>query len=93
MEYLERLSKLANQIVDPAELKPPFPPSGRFKWAHPVPKTKLFLSLTEEKPDDTAEGVAVVEVYCDGPNMGSAGGPTLQALGAIGRLHYQGLLL
>jgi hypothetical protein len=92
-EYLERLAKLAGQIVDPAHLKPPFKPSGRFKFAHPIPETKLFLSLTEEKSDDASEGVAEVEVYCAGPNLGSAGGPTLQALGAIGRLRYQGLLL
>ena len=31
-------------------------------------------------------------MYCDGPNLGSAGGPTLQPLGAIARLHYRGLL-
>jgi hypothetical protein len=92
-EYLERLASLTGQILDPAQLKPPFEPSGRFKWAHPVPQTKLFLSLTEEKPEDTSDGAAVVEVYCDGPNMGSAGGPTLQRLGSIGRLYYQGLLL
>ena len=68
-------------------------PSGQFKFAHPIPETKLFLSLTEEKADNPSAGVADVEVYCDGPNLGSAGGPTLLALGAIGRIHYQGLLL
>jgi hypothetical protein len=92
-EYLERLAQLIGQIEDPAQLKPPFEPSGRFKWAHPIPETKLFLSLREEKPEDVGEGIADVEVYCAGPNMGSAGGPTLQALGSIGRIRYQGLLL
>jgi hypothetical protein len=92
-EYFERLLKLPGQIVQPAELEPPFEPSGRFKWAHPVPGTKLFLSLTEEKSEHASEGISEVEVYCHGPNMGSAGGPTLQALGSIGRLRYQGLLL
>jgi hypothetical protein len=92
-EYLTRLAQLTGQILDPAQLKPPFTPSGRFKWAHPIPETKLFLSLTEEKPEDAVEGVAEVEVYCTGPNMGSAGGPTLQALGSIGRIRYQGLLM
>jgi hypothetical protein len=92
-QYLERLAQLAGQIVDPAELNPPFKPSERFKRTHPIPETKLFLSLTEEKPDDVSEGIAVIEVYCAGPNMGSAGGPTLLALGPIGRIRYQGLLL
>jgi len=92
-EYRERLAQLTGQIVAPADLKPPFEPSGRFKWAHPIPKTKLFLSLTEEKSEDVSDGLAVVEVHCDGPNMGSAGGPTLQRLGPIFRIRYQGLLL
>jgi hypothetical protein len=92
-EYFARLAKLAGQIVAPNDLKPRFEPSGRFKWAHPIPKTKLFLSLKEEKPADVREGLAVVEVHCAGPNLGSAGGPTLQALGAIGQIRYQGLLL
>jgi len=35
---------------------------------------------------------AEIQVHCDGPNLGSAGGPTLQPLGAISRLRYEGLL-
>jgi hypothetical protein len=92
-DYFQRLGQMTGQILDPAQLKPPFEPSGRFKFAHPIPETKLFLSLTEEKSHDANEGTASVEVYCDGPNMGSAGGPTLLALGSVGRIRYQGLLL
>jgi hypothetical protein len=92
-DYLERLAQLSGQILEPDQLKPTFKLSGYFKWAHPIPETELFLSLKEEKTADVADGVAYVKVYCHGPNMGSAGGPTLQALGSIGRLHYQGLLL
>ncbi|MCI0739355.1 MAG: hypothetical protein L0Y72_09950 [Gemmataceae bacterium] len=92
-EYLERLARLDGQTVNPAQLKPPFKPSARFKWAHPIPETQLYLSLTEGKSAAESEGVAEVEVYCNGPNLESAGGPTLQALGSIGRLRYQGLLL
>jgi hypothetical protein len=36
--------------------------------------------------------VAEVQIHCKGPNLGSAGGPTLQRLGAIARLRYEGLL-
>jgi hypothetical protein len=78
--------------VSPAQLKPPFEPSGRFKWAHPIPGTKLFLSLSEGETAAEEERVAEIEVHCHGPNMGSAGGPTLLALGSIARLRYQGLL-
>jgi hypothetical protein len=92
-EFLAYLGGLVGQIVEPTKLKLPFKPSGIFKWAHPVPGTELFISLREEKPEDVQQGIADVEVYCDGPNLGSAGGPTLQPLGSIGRLGYQGLLL
>lgn len=28
--------------------------------------------------------------YCKGPNLGSAGGPTLQPLAALASIHYAG---
>jgi hypothetical protein len=73
-------------------LRPPRPAHGVLKWAYPIPGTGLYLSLGE--PDETpAIGtVAEVQVHCDGPNMGSAGGPTLQLLGPIARLGYEGML-
>jgi hypothetical protein len=92
-QYLERLARLEGQIVDPAELAPPFEPSGHFKRAHPIPETDLFLSLSDDESKAEEEGVADVEVFCPGPNLGRAGGATLLALGSIGRIHYQGLLL
>lgn len=91
-EYLARLTELAGQEVAPQELLPPLAAHGYFKWAYPVAETGLYLSLSDsEAPTDDAR-LAEVQVHCEGPNLGSAGGATLQPLGAIARLRYQGLL-
>jgi len=91
-DYLQRLSSLAGQSIKPRKLLPPRPGHGVFKWAYPIPGTGLYLSLGE--PDEApANGtVAEVQVHCAGPNLGSAGGPTLQRLGPIACLGYAGML-
>ena len=76
---------------------------GYFKWAYPVTGSGIYLSLIDgennsgiaENQTATNDGLrsAEVEVYCDGPNLGSAGGATLQPLGAIALVTYQGLLI
>jgi hypothetical protein len=91
-KYLARLATMSGQEVEPRGLLPPFKASGRFKWACPVGDTGIYLSLTDAEVQPGDKRTAEVQVYCDGPNLGSAGGPTLQRLGAIARLHYQGLL-
>ena len=91
-EYLARLAALPGREVTPQDLLPPFAPHARFTWAHPVAETGIYLSLSDaETPAEDAR-VAEVQVHCDGPNLGSAGGPTLQSLGAVARLRYEGLL-
>jgi hypothetical protein len=91
-EYMQRLSSLVGQSVKPRKLLPPRPAHGRFKWAYPIPATGLYLSLGEPSEPPENETVAEVQVHCDGPNLGSAGGPTLQLLGPIARLGYEGIL-
>ena len=91
-DYFARLAALCGREVAPQGLLPPLPAHGHFKWAYPVAEMGIYLSLSDSKaPVDDAR-VAEVQVHCDGPNLGSAGGPTLQPLGAIARLRYQGLL-
>ncbi len=92
-DYLGRLAALQGREVAPQELLPPLAAHGRFKWAYPVPDTGIYLSLSESETSTKAERVAEIQVYCDGPNMGSAGGPTLQSLVAVARLCYEGLLV
>jgi len=91
-DYFARLAALRGREVEPRELLPPLAAHGIFKFAHPVADTGIYLSLSDTEPSSEAGRVAEVEVLCDGPNMGSAGGPTLQSLGAVARLRYEGLL-
>lgn len=91
-EYLTRLSMLPGQEVAPHRLLPAIKPDGRFRWAYPVADTCIYISLADAARHRGASRSAEVQVHCDGPNLGSAGGPTLQPLGAIARLRYQGLL-
>jgi hypothetical protein len=92
-DYLGRLAALRGREVAPQELLPSLPAHGRFRRAYPVPRTGIYLSLSDPETSTDAERVAEVQVHCDGPNMGSAGGPTLQSLGAVARLRYEGLLV
>lgn len=92
-EYLRRLEGLVGQKVGPRQLLPAWPADRVFRWAYPVAGTDLYLSLGEADEAPADETAAEIQIHCDGPNLGSAGGPTLQLLGAIARLGYQGLLV
>jgi hypothetical protein len=91
-EYLALLAIMPGREVAPRQLLPPLKPSERFNWAYPVAIAGIYLSLTDSAAQSEEKRTAEVRVHCDGPNLGSAGGPTLQPLGAIALLHYQGLL-
>jgi hypothetical protein len=90
---LKALQELVGQEVQPRRLLPTFKPSGYFRWACPVGKTGIFLSFDEAEKSTRKKRMAEVQVHCQGPNLGSAGGATLQPLGAIAVLAYEGLLL
>lgn len=91
-DYLNRLSTLSDQEVAPHQLLPSLQAHRYFKWAYPVADTGIYLSLSDSDAPASGGRTAEVQVHCAGPNFGSAGGPTLQPLGAIARLRYQGLL-
>jgi len=91
-DYLAHLATLQGTEVVPRQLVPPFEADRYFKWAHPVPDTMIYVSLTDPTPPTSDKGAAAVQVHSKGPNLGSAGGPTLQPLGDIALVHYQGLL-
>jgi hypothetical protein len=92
-DYLGHLAALQGREVAPRELLPSLAAHGVFKWAYPVADTGIYLSLSESKTSTDIARLAEVQVHCDGPNLGSAGGPTLQPLGALARLRYEGLLV
>jgi hypothetical protein len=91
-DYLQKLSSTVGQSIEPKRLLPSSPAHGVFKWAYPISGTELYLSLGEADDAPTDETVAEVRIHCKGPNLGSAGGPTLQPLGPIARVRYEGLL-
>jgi hypothetical protein len=105
--YFNKLAAFVNKEVAPDDLRPLIPADGMFQWAHPVGDTGIYLSLDEVEDEDQTtvtsasrkdaatcgERVAEIQVHCEGMNLGSAGGPTLQPLGAVARIRYRGLLL
>lgn len=105
-DYFDRLRSLVGREVNPRELLPSFKPDPYFKRTYPIPGTELYLAIGEEEhavveaehavraaePSAPESRTAVIEVLCEGINMGSAGGPTLQILGSVARLRYVGLL-
>jgi endogenous inhibitor of DNA gyrase (YacG/DUF329 family) len=90
--YFNQLAALVNQEVAPTHLLPPLKAHGMFRWAYPVEGTDLYLALKEAAPLTSGERITEIQIYSDGPNMGSAGGPTLQQLGPVAQIHYRGLL-
>ena len=91
-EYLEKLSGLTGNEISPKNLLPSFKSHSIFKWAYPVQNTNVLLSLKDDELPSAEEGIAKIKLHCQGRNLGSAGGPTLQPLGAIALLKYKGLL-
>jgi len=91
-EYFAWLATTPGREMVPSELLPRFQASSRFRWAYPVEDSGIYLSLTDSDDGERDQRVVEVRVHCDGPNLGSAGGPTLLPLGAIARLRYEGLL-
>ena len=91
-QYLNHLADVAGRELEPAQLLPSFPPDRTFKRCYPIADTQIFLTLSEGNPTDDGLHTAEVQILCRGPNLGSAGGPTLMHLGAIARLTYRGLL-
>ena len=91
-QYFRRLESLVGLEVPPSELLPSWKPHGFFRLAHPVPDTKLYVALRERDPRADGLRAAAVEVLSPGPNLGSAGGPTLLPLGDLIQVVYLGLL-
>lgn len=90
--YFRSLEGHQGQEVPPTELVPPLEPHQSFKWAYHIPGFELYIALSEAETAE-AERICEVVIYGQGPNLGSAGGPTLQAFGAVAAIHYEGRLL
>jgi len=86
--YFQALQSQQGKLLPPRELLPGLKPDKFFKWAYPLPGTKLYLTLSDATPRQ-AERVCQVMCCSRGPNLGSAGGPTLQHLAALASIHYE----
>ena len=90
--YLRSLESYQGQVIPPTALLPPLKPDRYFTRAYPLPGSRLFVALDEAEPGGGARMCEVV-FYAQGPNLGSAGGPTLQKVGAIATIRYEGRLV
>ena len=94
LDYLKSLQDRVGQTLKPTELLPPWKANGYFKFAHPVPGTsdylgKYYLAFEDELPfQEKTDGICHLAVLENGPNFGSAGGPTLMTVGVIATFYY-----
>lgn len=90
-DYLRVLEGYQGREVGPGDLAPKLPKHGWFRWAYPIPGTRLYLSMAEGEPEGN-ERVCHIVFHGEGANLGSAGGPTLQEYGAVASIRYEGRL-
>lgn len=88
-KYFQALKSYEGKLMSPDELVPKLVSDKYFKGAYPLPGTKLYLTLSEAKPKRESR-ISQVICCCKGPNLGSAGGPTLLHLAALASVHYEG---
>lgn len=88
-KYFQLLQNQQGKLLPPHELLPKLKPDKYFKQAYPLPGTKLYLVLSEDASHGVERTCRVV-YCCEGPNLGSAGGPTLQHLAALASIYYEG---
>lgn len=91
-DYFRMLENCQGQEVDPNKLTPQLEPDKYFKGTYPIPGTQLYISLREAELQAGCRTCRVV-LLGKGPNLGSAGGPTLQEFGAVAVMYYHGRLL
>jgi len=96
-EYLEGLQQMAGQEVPTREVFPKWQQQHYFPSVFQVPSgfgvpnaDRFLLRFSEDEQSATEYRVAEVGIWGDGPNMGSAGGPTIQRILPIGVLDYEG---
>lgn len=92
-QYFGALKALEGKTIDPGNLNPPWKPDRYFKKSYPIPETRFFLGVFEGDDSTSEHRVAEIGIMCEGMNLGRAGGATLQILGPIARIHYEGLLI
>lgn len=88
--YLDKLESLVGKEVPKAELLPHFPRDSYFKCSFAIPDTAYQLMFDEQRKTQLGLRTTKLHIMGEGPNLGSAGGPTIQSLAKIGHLEYEG---
>ena len=88
--YLDSLDSLVGREVPKADLLPQFPGDGCFRYAFGIPDTAYQLMFDEQGKTLAGLRIAELQLMGEGPNLGSAGGPTIQSLAKVGHLEYEG---
>jgi hypothetical protein len=84
--YFASLRSQAGKALRPELLDPPLERDANFRWAYRIPQSTLLISMQDR---DDQEGLCEVLIHGPGPNLGSAGGPTLQRFGALAAVYYR----
>ncbi len=102
-KYLETLRESVGNLLDPKSILPPFQLDNYFSYAYRIPDSitelpyYLIVRDLEETElswrDQRDGGVAVVQLWSRGPNMGSAGGPTITPVLDLAEIQYKGQFL
>jgi len=88
--YLDDLEGLVGKEVPRAELLPQFPRDGYFSYSFKIPDTAYQLMFDEQGKTPAGLRITELRLMGEGPNFGSAGGPTIQSLAQVGKLGYEG---
>jgi len=90
--YLEFLDSLVGREVPKEDLLPQFPRNDWFGYSFNIPDTTYQLMFDEQGKTPAGLRIAEFQLMGEGPNLGSAGGPTIQRLAKVGHLEYEGRL-
>ena len=92
-KYMSSIKKLEGKEVTRSKVLPNFKKDNVFKEFYRIPGIEdLYLSLEERETKSGKGRLTELSVYGKGPNIGSAGGPTLKKISQIGKINYEGLL-
>ncbi|MFC1697725.1 hypothetical protein ACFL1H_05305 [Nanoarchaeota archaeon] len=91
-DYFDKLESYVGKEVPTKEFLPPFDKDGYFNFAYQIPDTAypIMFSDIDNPPEDYK--ISVIKIMGEGPNFGSAGGPTLSSLANLAKVEYEGRL-
>lgn len=90
--YLNVIEKLVGKEIPAAHFLPQFNRDSYFDFAYSIPETGYQIMFSEKEKRGEIRNTELI-IMGEGPNLGSAGGPTLEDLSIIAEIEYEGRLL